>query len=110
MNQKPTLTYIENNQEKTVTLNFFNHKKMFEKIFKIKQSYKDIYSYTPYYDIELIHIKNYTFKNSLRIKRNYNYLTNLKAPIIILENCIFEGDLLEIKYDSIIEIINPHFK
>ena len=108
MNQKPTLTYIENNQEKTVTLNFFNHQKMFEKIFKIKQSYKDIYSYTPYCDIELIHIKNYTFKNSLRIGRNYHYVSYSKGPIIILENCIFESDLLDIEGNNV-EIINPIF-
>jgi len=111
MKQKATLTYIENNIEKKVNLNFFNQNKMLAKIFKIKEICKNyLYSYRPYHDIELIHIKNYTFKNILRIERNYHYVTNSKAPIIILENCIFEGDLLEIKYDSIIEIINPHFK
>lgn len=121
MNQKPSITFVKKTKNKaiiktiikTITIDKF-HKKALEKFFFSLN--KNIYHTKELSDITCIHIKDYTFNNNTKILN----LEKLKGKLI-LENCIFEGNLnlseedefvryltlKQKKYFCDIEIINP---
>lgn len=85
MKQQPTITYIKNGEENTITLTRWNQRRVLKDV--IEMDYRDhlktqiIYSINA--DVELIHFKDVRFPEVWKIESS-------KETICILENCTFE--------------------
>lgn len=108
MIQQPTITYIKNGVEKTVTINMFNKKRILKEIYEASHIYgrwDDWIHYKIKADIDFIHFKNFPFQQ-VRI---------IECPedtICILENCVFQNQKsyeLKIRGGNF-EFINPTLK
>lgn len=82
MKQKPTITYIKNNEEKTITLNLFTIPKQLMELYLITFDFYDGKIYKIKDDIQFIHFKNFSFQNISEIRCAYD-------TICILEDCTF---------------------
>lgn len=108
MKTKSIINYIENGQEKTININFYNKTKTLKKIF---ENYNNELFYQNENlkikdNIEYIHFKNIKLETNCIECKNSN-------TICILEDCTLKtinknDDTLEI-FDGYFEIINPNF-
>lgn len=104
---KPTITYVKNNEEKTLTLNIWTELTKLSEIFLKNQSGM----YVIREEIDLVHFKNWDFE------LNYDHpTTTIECPkntVCILEHCNFLGEMqkgyheLRIKGGSF-QLIHPN--
>lgn len=102
MKKKLTITYIKNNEEKTIKNGFQYEFKAKEIFYNIIQGY-DYEDYTIKKEIKLLHIKNANFKG--RVEFNCHN----SDTMVILENCNFDYCKIKLR-DGIFQIINSTFK
>lgn len=107
MKQQPTITYIKNGKENTITLTRWNQRRVLKDV--VEMSYRDRMNTQIVYninaDVELIHCKDVRFPEVWKIESS-------KETICILENCTFErnyGYMNSLKVEGgSFEFINPN--
>lgn len=112
MKDRPSITYIKNRKEKTISLNNLTEKLIFTRIAEnidIPSKEEKISSHKILPEVTFIHIKNYNFKKSVQFSGIFDlFFKYSDDTTIILENCTLDGNLY-FQHINKITITDPKF-